>query len=196
MPSRNTIREYDAPAFYHIYNRGAGGQSVFRDTQDKRKFLSLFERYLVDDELFDDYPTYPVELVAFCIMGNHFHLILYQDDDPTAMTNLMRSVSTAYSMYFNLKYKTHGHVFQSVFKASRITNESYLMHISRYIHLNPETYLTYKWSSLPCYIAKRSDPWVHPERILDMSPVQYLAFLEDYKDKRILLNEIRDELAA
>lgn len=172
MPSRNTIREYDAPAFYHIYNRGAGGQSVFHDVQDKRKFLSLLERYLVDDELFDNYPTYPVELVAFCIMGNHYHLILYQDDDPTAITNLMRSVSTAYSMYFNLKYKTHGHVFQSVFKASRITNESYLMHISRYIHLNPETYLTYKWSSLPYYIAKRADSWVHPERI--MEPISYL----------------------
>lgn len=51
MPSRNTVREYDAPAYYHVYNRGAGGAAIFSDAQDKKKFISLLERYLSDEEI-------------------------------------------------------------------------------------------------------------------------------------------------
>ena len=194
MPSRNTVREYTAPAYYHVYNRGAGGAKIFRDAQDKRKFMALLERYLVikDNE---DYPTYDVDLLAFCVMGNHYHLLLYQENDRNSISGLMRSLSTAYSMYYNLRYKNHGHVFQSVFKASRIDDEAYLAHISRYIHLNPETYLTYKWSSIHCYLGKQVLAWVKPDRILDINPAQYAEFLADYKDRRLLLKQIHEELA-
>ena len=194
MPSRNTVREYDTPAYYHVYNRGAGGARIFRDAQDKRKFMTLLERYLVlkDNE---DYPTYDIELLAFCVMGNHYHLLLYQENDRHAISGLMRSLSTAYSMYYNLRYKNHGHVFQSVFKASKINDEAYLTHISRYIHLNPETYQTYKWSSLQCYLGKQELAWVKPEKLLDMTAVQYSEFLADYKDRRLLLKQIHEELA-
>jgi REP element-mobilizing transposase RayT len=196
MPSRNTIREYDAPAYYHLYNRGAGGRAIFQDSQDKNKFVSLLQRYLCDDDDAQLYPTYDLDLLAYCVMSNHFHLLIFHETDPTAITQLMRSVSTAYSMYFNKKYKSYGHVFQSVFKASRITNEPYLEHISRYIHLNPETYKTYKWSSLPYHIGTAPTPeWIHPERLLDMSPEKYAEFLEDYEDRRELLKEIKDQLA-
>lgn len=195
MPSRNTIREYDAPAYYHIYNRGAGGVSIFRNSQDKFKFLALLERYLSESEDYESYPTYNLELLAYCIMSNHFHLLIFHETDPTAITQLMRSVATAYSMYYNKKYKSYGHVFQSVFKASRITNEVYLQHISRYIHLNPDTYATYKWSSLPYYLGEPSPDWLHPERLLAMTAGQYTAFLEDYTDRRLLLKEIANQLA-
>lgn len=129
-------------------------------------------------------------------MNNHFHLLVFHDTDPTAMTQLMRSVATAYSMYYNKKYKSYGHVFQSVFKASRITDESYLQHISRYIHLNPETYRTYKWSSLPFYIGQAPPVWLHPERFCAMSPSEYEQFSEDYTDRRKLLKEIKEQLAV
>lgn len=196
MPSRNTIREYDAPAYYHVYNRGAGGRAIFSSAQDKNKFVSLLERYLSDAGDNQSYPTYELELLAYCVMGNHFHLLIYHDTDPEAITQLMRSVATAYSMYYNYKYKSSGHVFQSVFKASRIDSESYLQHISRYIHLNPETYQTYKWSSLPYYIGKRDAPdWLNPSRLLDVSPGEYARFLEDYTDRRALLKDIKDQLA-
>ncbi|MFZ2545222.1 MAG: transposase [Candidatus Saccharimonadales bacterium] len=195
MPSRNTVRKYDAPAYYHVYNRGAGGMAIFRETQDKRKFLFLLRRYLSDDPDYVSYPTYDIELLAYCIMGNHFHLLLFQERDPTTITQLLRSVSTAYSMYYNLKYKSHGHVFQSVFKASRVTEEPYLAHITRYIHLNPETYKTYKRSSLPYYLGTAPPDWVKPSRLLDMTPTAYEQFLDDYKDRRELLKEIGDQLA-
>ncbi len=195
MPSKNTVREYSIPAYYHVYNRGSGERTIFHNATDKYKFLSLLERYLSNDSQFDSYSTYEIELLAYCIMGNHFHLLLFQENDPHAITELLRSVSTAYSMYFNNKYKSHGHVFQSVFKASRINDDAYLAHISRYIHLNPETYKTYKWSSLQFYIGKDAPDWLHPERAITMSSTKYLKFLEDYEDRRKLLKEIKDQLA-
>lgn len=190
------MREYDAPAYYHVYNRGSGERFIFRDAIDRHKFLSLLQRYLSNNSDFDAYPTFDMELLAFCVMGNHYHLLLFQEYDSSTISQLMRSVSTAYSMYFNLRHKTHGHVFQSVFKASRITNDTYLAHISRYIHMNPETYKTYKWSSLPYYLGRESADWIKPERILDMSPKDYLAFLEDYEDRKQTLNLIKSQMAS
>lgn len=195
MPSRNTVRQYDAPAYYHVYNRGTGGSYVFQDAQDKYKFLSLLQRYLSDDSQYGEYPTFDIELVAFCVMGNHFHLLLFQENNPEAITQLMKSVLTSYSMYYNLKYKSHGHVFQSVFKAAKISNESYLAHITRYIHLNPKTYITYKWSSLRYYMGEQPPDWVNPARLLEMAPEKYKEFLDDYEDRKKLLKEIKDQLA-
>jgi len=195
MPSRNTVKEYDTNAFYHVYNRGAGEQKIFLDSADKRKFMDLFRRHLLDEEDGKDYKKYDVELLAYCLMGNHFHLLLWQGDDVEAISSLMRSVSTAYSMYFNRRYKRQGHVFQSIFRASRISDEAYLIHITRYIHLNPERYQTYYWSSLKNYLAERYDELIHPERILNMSPQQYTVFLEEYRDRRKLLKDIQKLLA-
>lgn len=194
MPSRNTVKQFDTPAFYHVYNRGAGGQSIFKDASDKIKFLSLLERHLVesDDET---YKIFDVEVTTYCLMGNHFHLLLYLPEEPDAITGLMRSVSTAYSMYFNRKYKTMGHVFQSIYRASHIENEAYLAHITRYIHLNPQIYRTYRWSSLRYFLGDDSPAWLHPTRVLDMPPEAYLEFLEDYEDRRELLTQIKSELA-
>lgn len=200
MPAKNSVKQYDTNAYYHVYNRGTGKQPIFLDAQDKRKFLSLLARHLdADSELVRGdgrtYETYELELVAFCLMKNHFHLLLYQLDDIEAVTKLLRSVSTAYTMYFNFRYKRQGGLFQGIFKASKIQNESYLEHISRYIHLNPRTYKTYAWSSLAEFVGRRSTSWVHPERILDMTPEQYLFFLEDYEERRELIDTIKHELA-
>ncbi len=198
MPSKNLQRDYAAPAYYHVYNRGAGKQKIFMDSSDKRKFLSLLERHLLPpEEPTDDkpYPLYDIELIAYCLMGNHFHLFIYQDTDPQALTGLMKSVGTAYTMYFNKRHKSSGHLFQGPFRASRISNEAYLAHISRYIHLNPRTYKTYYWSSLRYFLGKDSSSLVHPERVLDMPPQRYMAFLEEYEDRRSELKELYKELS-
>lgn len=201
MPAKNTVREYDAPAYYHIYNRGAGKQEIFHDSQDKEKLISLLARYLDpnDPQLRSDnvtYETYDIELLAYCLMGNHFHFLVFQEFDPTAITQLMRSVATAYTMYFNKKYKQSGHLFQGAFKASRITNEAYLLHISRYIHMNPRSYLRYQWSSLSVYLGSDSPPWLHTDRIRSMPPKQYREFLESYEGKKAELEMLKDQLAG
>lgn len=199
MPSRNTVKQYDTQSYYHVYNRGAGGQKIFKDSGDKQKFLALLARYATPkedrDETERDYPEYEVEINAYCLMENHFHLLIYQIDERHALSGLMRSVSTAYSMYYNKKYKQHGHLFQSIFKASQITNESYLLHITRYIHMNPRTYKTYRWSSLGAYLGHEYDAWLKPERIITMSPKEYARFLTGYEDKKAELELIKSQLA-
>ncbi len=200
MPSRNTVKEYDTQTYYHVYNRGAGGQQIFLDANDKRKFLSLLARYVTPkderDEADQMYPEYEIEINAYCLMGNHFHLLCYQTEDKDALSGLMRSVSTAYSMYYNKKYKRHGHLFQSIFQASRITEESYLLHITRYIHMNPRTYRTYRWSSLGAYVGRGYDAWLKPERIMTMTPEEYDRFLNEYEEQKSELDDIKILLAS
>src|SRR5690606_29088388 len=104
--------------------------------------------------------------------------------------------ATAYTMYFNRKYKRHGHLFQSIFKASRIGDEAYLAHITRYIHMNPRSYMRYKWSSLRCYLGEPPPSWLHPERANDLSPAQYRQFLKDYEGKKAEMALLKEMLAA
>src|SRR5690606_13474939 len=125
MPAKSAVKIYDVPAYYHVYNRAAGGCDIFLDVQDRQKFLPFLRLHLDLNDTSrktdgQEYDKYSVELVAYCLMSSHFHLLLYQEDDPRAITCLMRSVATAYTMYFNRKYKTSGHLFQGVFRASRI----------------------------------------------------------------------------
>jgi hypothetical protein len=147
------------------------------------------------DDTEKGYPEYEVEINAYCLMENHFHLLIYQMEDRDALSGLMRSVSTAYSMYYNKKYRQHGHLFQSIFKASRITEEPYLLHITRYIHMNPRTYKTYRWSSLGAYLGRDCDLWLKPERIKTMSPDEYERFLTDYEGKKAELELVKIQLA-
>jgi hypothetical protein len=199
MPSRNSVKSYDAPAYYHVYNRGAGKQTIFHDARDKDKFISLLVRHLdpADKSARSDgvvYEKYDVRLVAYCLMNNHFHLMLYQESDTEAVTKLLRSVSTAYTMYFNKRYERQGHLFQGVFRASEITSETYLIHITRYIHLNPRTYKTYRWSSLGAYLGNWSTPWLYHKLVNDMTPTRYLEFLEDYEERKEILDTIKKQL--
>lgn len=198
MPSRNTVKQWDIPAYYHVYNRGANGNPIFSDSQDKQKFLSLLSRYITPiakrDKADETYPYYPVEILAYCLMGNHFHLLLYQEEEASSISDLMRAVSTSYTMYRNRKYKSQGHLFQSVFKASQIRNDAYFKHITRYIHMNPRTYLTYHWSSIGAYTGGASLLPVNAARVNDMSPAEYISFLEDYESRKAALEALKDQL--
>ncbi len=201
MPSKNSIKAFGAPAYYHVYNRGAGGQPIFYSDQDRQKFLSLLARHLDtgDDSQRTDgiqYEKYDLELLAYCLMGNHFHLLLYQEVDVRAITKLMRSVATAYSMYFNLRHKQSGHLFQGVFKAVEVSSDAYLMHITRYIHMNPRSYLRYKWSSIGYYLGKEPPAWLKHNRINTMTPEKYRDFLDSYEGKKIELQHLKDQLAG
>ncbi|MGB4966730.1 MAG: transposase [Candidatus Saccharimonadales bacterium] len=192
-------RAFDVPAYYHVYNRGAGKRKIFLDAADKRKFLALLARYLDPelDEVRGDGVTYtksPVCLIAYCLMGNHFHLMLYQEDNVEDVRQLVNSVSIAYSMYFNKRYKQSGRLFEGPFRATPITGEAQFAHITRYIHLNPRSYKTYRWSSLSEFTGKRSTPWVHPERVMSMPPKEYMDFLAEYEDRRHELKLIAKSL--
>lgn len=200
MPSRNTKKIYVAPGYYHVYNRGANKSPIFLDDKDREKFLSLIARYLDprSTERRGDgqaYATFNLQIVAYCLMDNHFHLLIFQKDDPSSLPGFMQALSTAYTMYFNLKYKHSGHLFQSVFKASLILNDAYLLHISRYIHMNPRRYLNYRWSSIRYYLGAPAPQWLDPEAVNTLSPAEYRTFLSEYEGKKAELELLYDELA-
>lgn len=202
MPSRNIIKLNVPESYYHVYARGASKWPIFLDPQDYEYFLKLLARYLSSKPVIGKdgliYPNYrgAVDVLAYCLMGNHFHFLLFQQETG-AMTKLMRSVMTSYSRYFNLRYKRTGSLFESRYKASRIDVQAYLEHISRYIHLNPRSWKRYKYSSLQYYMTADRPEWINPTRIEDLfqGRAAYLSFLDDYEDHKEMLDEIRHTLA-
>lgn len=199
MPAKNVVKTYAAQSFYHVYNRGVSKQRIFLDEQDYEVFISLFKRYLVaESERQANRASYPyygdeLKLVAYCLMPNHFHLLLYQDSQD-AMKFFLKSLATSYSMYFNKKYGHVGALFQQRYRAVRIDNDSQLTHISRYIHMNPQDYEKWQWSSLQYYLSRKHAPWLTPD-LLPVVP-DYLAFLNEYKHRRDELAHLKDELAG
>src|SRR5450830_63642 len=125
MPTRNKVKQYGEDEYYHVYNRGVNKDLIFREDEDYWYFLRLFKRHLSPANDTDRYGRIVkkhhenIELVAFCLMPNHFHLLVYLKKS-NGLVNLMRSIMTSYTMYFNKKYKRKGHLYQDVFLASRI----------------------------------------------------------------------------
>lgn len=112
---------------YHIYNRGNRKETVFHDRQDYLHFLRQLREYL---------PEYPVILIAYCLMPNHFHLLLRQDGDD-GISNLMQAFGTSLSKTYNKKYQTVGSLFQGKFRDEHVGDVGYLRYLARYFHRNP-----------------------------------------------------------
>lgn len=207
---------YAADSYYHVYNRGVEKRTVFEDNLDYRVFLSYFkialspeededvvtaEKPAISNKLRRLHLEKEVELLAFCLLPNHFHLMLYQYSQ-RGIQKLMQSVMTGYVMYFNKRYDRVGSLFQGRYKAANIDNEAYLLHISRYIHLNtidagsqPEGY---EYSSYPYYMGKKHAEWIKPEKILQLHNNRrqdYASFVNDYTDRKQDLDEIKPYLA-
>lgn len=202
MPSRNILKAYVPQAYYHLYNRGVDRQTIFHDAADYAVFMNLLKRHLSLDPLRDkfgrDYRHLrpDIALLAFCLMPNHFHLLVYQSNE-RGIEELMRSIATAYSMYYNRKYGHIGPVFQGAFKGVLISNDSYLQHISRYIHLNPRDYRHYAYSSYSAYLGRIEYEWLDPAPIMELfeSTEDYAEFVADYVGQKALLDEIKPFLA-
>ena len=202
MPSRNIVRKDSDHTYYHVYARGISKGEVFREPQDKDYFLYLLSRHLsieqVSSRLGYAYRNFrgQVELLTFCLMDNHFHLLFYQVERGT-LSELMKSILVAYTAYFNRKYKRTGPLFESRFKASAIQNDAYVQHISRYIHLNPRGWKRFAYSGL-LYIRNSSEPeWLQTERILvqHRDRDSYIEFVSDYEDHKAMLDQIKNDLA-
>ncbi len=202
MPVRNVVRYQAADTNYHVYNRGHNASKVFVENDDYLYFEFLLQRCFGPKQLkTKDNKLFPwfgdkVSLVAFCLMPNHFHLLLYQGDHTTALSKAMQSLATTYSMYFNRKYGRRGSIFESVFKSCLVANDSYLLHITRYIHLNPKDHKHWRYSSYGDYINRPRD-WVKTNEILTMfdSSKEYEQFMDDYKDLKNEIDDLKYQLA-
>ena len=143
MKNRNLYNE----GFYHIYNRGVDKRIIFQDENDRSKFLS----YLValnTDAL--------IRIHAYCLMDNHFHLLIEQVKDE-GVWRFMQKIGTGYTMYFNKKYERKGRLFESNYQSVEVSSHAQYLHISRYIHLNPLNILLPKWKELGVKDVERAD---------------------------------------
>jgi len=207
MPSRNLTKISIKDGFYHIYNRGVEKRIIFEDDQDYKVFLNYLKEYLspppkLEDKVkiftlqgtsFQGIPHQPknyyqkIELLVYCLMPNHFHLLIKQIEEG-GMEGFMRSLATRYSMYFNKKYSRVGPLFQSIYKAVMVGEDNYLLHLSRYIHLNPAENtndLASAYSSYADYLGVRKTPWISTNEILsffNQAKTDFIKGTNTYKD--------------
>ncbi len=201
MPSPNVEKTDIDQTYYHVYGRGKSRSNIFQADEDFVFFRQLFERYLSSVKNTDissrKYPNFSgtVRLGCYCLMSNHFHLFIHQERSGE-MARFMKCLLNSYARYFNHKYGLTGKLLESRYKASMIDDESYLIHISRYIHMNPVDWLSYKHSSLPDYIDGVDSDWLEKQIVLRgfSSKNDYLQFLHDYSQEKVSLAIAKSQL--
>lgn len=194
---------------YHIINRGVEEREVFLDKRDYSRFIDSFIYYQKADpptrfsfrkrlkkEQLSNLDNL-VEIVCYCLMPNHFHFLLKQVKDGGISLFISRLVNS-YTRYFNTRHHRVGHLFQGPFKAVRIENDEQLIHVSRYIHLNPVTGFLVKnpqeyiFSSYSEY-CKEEKGICQKGLVLEQftSLADYEKFVLDQKDYAINLKKIQ-----
>lgn len=187
--------------FYHVFNRGVNKQEIFNSPDNYERFLqtifyyqfsgpkprfSTHKRFRVKD--FSNNPKI-VDIICYCLMPNHFHFLLRQIKEG-GITEFISKVSNSYTKYFNTKHKRIGPLFQGEFKAVPIETDEQLLHVSRYIHLNPfvseliNDLAAYPYSSYKNFIEPASVGFCITKPILDFfkNPKEYEKFINDHSD--------------
>jgi REP element-mobilizing transposase RayT len=162
MPRKARI---DAPgAIHHIMARGIERRSIFRHDQDRNDFIDRISRILTETQT----PCY-----AWALMPNHFHLLLRTGVVP--ISNVMRRLLTGYAQSFNRRHRRHGHLFQNRYKSILCQEETYLLELVRYIHLNPlranvvadlRRLNTYRYCGHSVLLGKRQLEFQHTNAVL------------------------------
>ena len=204
---------------YHIFNRGVAGVPIFSVSKDFLRFLDLINYYRFKDtpvsfsqfkeiekgvreEIFNDLVkknNQHIEILTFCLMDNHFHFLLKQLADK-GIAKFVGNLQNSYAKYFNIKIERTGPLFNPMFKSVRVTTDEQLLHVSRYIHLNPSTgYLVeikdlenYPWSSFSCYLEKCDYSFVDTKIILGLiSKSKYREFVFNQAEYQRRLSDIK-----
>jgi len=179
-------------AFYHVTCRGNARTAIFLIDSDRKRFLELLERSI---------ELHQVDILAFVLMENHFHLVV-----KTPLANLqefMRHFNISYTAYFNKRHDRVGHLYQGRYKSFLIDADNYLLEVSRYVHLNPvrideysdlsvadkkKLLMSYVWSSYGDYIFRGSRfPFLCIDDVLswfDGSKKRYAGFVESAVDDK------------
>lgn len=143
---------------YHIYNRGTDKRLIFQDLLDYDRFIKLlffsnsrspltFRKLRIGEtyaENVDKRGDTLVDIGAYCLMPNHFHLLIKAKSDRD-VSAFMQKLCTSYAMYFNTKYGRSGTLFQGVFRAEHADSDEYLKYLFAYIHLNPLKMIDPTW---------------------------------------------------
>ena len=168
--TKKTSHIQSVGGYFHIYNRGVNRQQIFFYDDNYMFFLSRMSVYHTDSG---------IDILAYCLMPNHFHLLLRQNE-PGAVSQFLGRVCKSYAQAINKRLNRTGHLFEGKYKSKVIDDTIYLHHLSRYIHRNPVRAklaidpLGWKYSSYSFYITQKS---------MDV-PVNSQPVLQQFKDSR------------
>ena len=196
---------------YHVINRGVAQIPIFTNKVDYKRFINTMLYYKIEGpkprfSLFSrsnnliDFKKRVVEIICYCLMPNHFHILLQQQKEG-GVTEFVSKLSNSYTKYFNTKNKRSGPLFQGEFKAVHIETDNQLIHLSRYIHLNPlvgfvtKNLETYHWTSYLEYAGKSNNNTCSKELVLSQfkSPAEYSKFVLDQEDYAKKLEVIKHQ---
>ncbi|MFH7026812.1 MAG: transposase [Heteroscytonema crispum UTEX LB 1556] len=180
MPIRDIT--FKSGNYYHIYNRGNNRQIIFFERKNYLLFLKLIQKHLINNN---------VEIVAYCLMPNHYHLLIYLNTDN--LSDLMQAFILSYTKRINKRFNRVGSLFQGRFQAIHVDTDEYLLYLSRYIHLNPvnanlvENPQDWEFSSYSEYLATQDNRFIKSHRVLEhfSSINNYRLFVEFHQDKEI-----------
>lgn len=205
---------------YHIYNRGVERRSVFTNKREYQKAIDLIRYYRFTNlpRRYSQFISLPspaketlwekiqkennpeIVIIAYCLMPNHFHIVLRQSTEG-GITRFMANLSNSYTKYFNTKYRRVGSLFQGPFKAKHVETEEQLLHLTRYVHLNPvasfliklDDFESYPWSSFSEYMGRNKPGICEVEWIKSHFPKteQYKKFVYDQADYAQKLEKIK-----
>ncbi|MGJ7920845.1 REP-associated tyrosine transposase [Neobacillus sp. LXY-4] len=151
-------RRKSRTGIYHVIIRGANRQEIFHDDEDCFKFLDIIGKYKTKSEM---------NVYAWCLMNNHVHLLLKEGSEDLSIT--MKRIGVSFVYYYNLKYRTTGHLFQDRYKSENVETNQYLFRVIRYIHQNPlkagmvGRVHEWRWSSYHEYYGRHD----YPIKLLD-----------------------------
>jgi putative transposase len=162
MPyARKDLLSWQAGMYYHIYNRGVSRSTLFREPTNFLFVIEKLQKYRLE---------HAVSVIAYCLMPNHYHLLLRQDGEESA-GKVPQSVFNSYSKAYNLKYSHSGTLFEGRFRAKPVQTTTHLLHLCRYIHGNPvkdglaADPADWPWSNYLEWIGERKGRLVDPEFI-------------------------------
>ncbi len=176
-----TARRKSETDIYHIMIRGINRQNIFVDDEDNKRLIDTLARYRREVEY---------ELYAYCLMGNHLHLLIKEGNE--ALSNTMRRIGASYVYWYNWQYDRKGHLFQDRFKSEPVEEDSYFLTVLRYIHQNPlKAGITnniehYKWSSYQEYIKEAQI--VAVDFVLAMFAENRDTAIEEFRDFNLAVN--------
>jgi putative transposase len=218
MPSRSVPIITDQ--VYHVFNRSVGSIPIFVTKKDYHRFFESVNYYRFSDPqvrfsfynrankalkesiLASLYSSHPVvSILAYAFMPNHVHFVLRQEIDD-GISVFMSRLQNSYARYFNIKNKRFGSLFQSLFKCVRIESDEQLLHVVRYVHLNPVTSFivnsvaelqTYPWTSYGSYLSNELYSMVQTDDVLShfKSIDSFEQFTKDQVEYQRTLAELR-----
>ncbi len=212
MSTKRAILETEET--YHVYNRSERGLKIFDSSRECELFLDTIQYYLQQKPpiKFSTYRKNPekfyfviqpklVTIINYVLMPTHFHFTLRQQQD-AGIQKFIQRISNSFAHYFNISHDGRGGVFERNFKAVRVESDYQLIHLSRYVHLNPVTsYLVenpqdYKYSSYRTYIGQENQAMIDSSEVLShfTSIEQYKKFVMNQKNYQRELKKIKDLL--